>query len=241
MAKSQLSKEAAVESVLRLRQAERTADDVVRSNIAPVRALLEEVAGPTVGRATAARLLDVSQTALDRWISNREISAVLTPRGRREIPLPELVDLLEDVRAGKERGDRLPLASVIQDRRRKANALDTDELLPEPASARGDDHHHRAPELRSLAYHRALAGRLDQGLVDDALERLRRWQEAGRIHPRWAKEWEHVLAMPIPQIAKLISFDREHERQLRQSSPFAGALTEQERRRVLRSVEAALG
>jgi len=46
-----------------------------------------------------------------------------------------------------------------------------------------------------------------------------------------------VLALPLPRIAKTISADTKRARELRQTSPFAGVLTEQERRRLLRAVE----
>jgi len=139
-----------IESVVRLRRAERAADDAVRSEIDSVLSHLEEVVGPTVTRAEAARLLGVSQTALDRWISKGDISAVVTPRGRREIPLSHLVDLLEEVEQGRTESGRLALASVIRDRRRLAEAIDDEELLPS-RPRRVDARNHRTAELRSLA------------------------------------------------------------------------------------------
>jgi hypothetical protein len=74
------------------------------------------------------------------------------------------------------------------------------------------------PGLHALAYHRVVANRLDEMLVRDARRRLERWEKEGRIDPRWAREWEQILA-------------------LRQSSPFAGSLTEHERRRIVQAVE----
>jgi hypothetical protein len=41
----------------------------------------------------------------------------------------------------------------------------------------------------------------------------------------------------LPKIATLISSDSKRARELRQSSPFAGVLTPQERRKLLRLVE----
>jgi hypothetical protein len=43
--------------------------------------------------------------------------------------------------------------------------------------------------------------------------------------------------MPLPEVAKAISSDTARARELRQTSPFAGALTEQERRRLVQAVE----
>lgn len=223
----------AVHNILRLRRAERLADRRLRDELEPVREFLEGIVGPTVSRAETARLLDVSQTALDRWIDKGEISVVLTPRGRREVPLSELVELLEEVESARNDRASRPLAPVISQRRRRSSeTIDLDRLLP-----RRRRPGHRKAELSALAYHRLVAERLDEQLVAQARRRLSRWRQDGRIHPRWAEEWEQILAMPLPRIAKAISTDTVRARELRQSSPFAGALTEQERQRLLRAVE----
>jgi len=47
------------------------------------------------------------------------------------------------------------------------------------------------------------------------------------------------LARPLREIAETISRDDEHGRDLRQSSPFAGALDEPTRRRVLTAFDRA--
>jgi hypothetical protein len=221
-----------VEEILRLRRAEDLADPPLRGELRSVREFLEELTGPTVSRAQAARLLGVSQTALDRWIGKGEITAVLTPQGRREIPLSELVGLLEEIEQLGDRSGR-PLASVIRERRRRsADDVDLDRLIPR-RGRRG----HRVAELQALAYHRLVAERLDEDIVDNARRRLRRWRSQGRVDPRWAEEWERVLELPLPRIAKTISADTKRARELRQTSPFAGVLTEQERRRLLHAVE----
>jgi excisionase family DNA binding protein len=222
----------AIENILRLRRAERLADQRLRREIASAREYLEGLVGPTVRPAEAARLLGLSHPALSRWIDKGEISAVITPQGRREIPLSELVTLLEEVEELDDSASR-PLAVVIRERRRRSSeAIDLDRLLPRRRSRS-----HRTAELHALAYHRLVAERLDERLVEEAARRLRRWREDGRIHARWADEWERILALPLPRIAKAISADTKRARELRQTSPFAGALTEQERRRLHRAVE----
>ena len=75
--------------------------------------------------------------------------------------------------------------------------------------------------------------------VDEARRRLWRWEERGRIHPRWARQWRTILEQPTEVIADVLAADTERSRALRQSSPFAGALTEHERRAVLAGVEQA--
>ena len=204
----------------------------MRADIARAREFIERTLGPTVRAATAARLLGVSQTALNRWLDKGEISSVLTPGGRREVPLAELLDLLEEAERLDVKNASRPLAPVLRERRRAAEeAVDIDRLLPR--SRRG----HRTAELHALAYHRLVAERLDDHLAEQARRRLASWRRDGRIHEHWADEWERVLALPLPRIATAISADTPQARQLRQTSPFAGALNEHERRRLVELVE----
>ena len=221
-----------LENILRLRRAERLSDPEVRDEIVTAREYLEALVGATVRPADAARLLDVSQPALLRWLKKGEISAVTTPEGRREIPLSELVELVEDVERARDNSTR-PLARVLRERRRRSEeAIDLDRLLPR-RRGRG----HRTAELQALAYHRLVAERLNEELVEQARRRVRRWRSEGRVHRHWIDEWERLLAMPVPRIAKTISADTTRARELRQTSPFAGVLTEHERRLLAKAVE----
>lgn len=225
------------DDVLRLRRVARIVDESAWSDIQTVLAHLGERIGTTVSRAEAARLLGVSQTALDRWVDKGDVSSVLTPRGRRAIPVSQLLDVLEEMETRRAEGRPADLASVMRARRMRADEIDVEELLPRNLRRHPKPRRHRAAELNGLLYHRLLAQRLDQKLVDDARRRLERWGEEGRIHPRWADEWRRVLALPLSRIAKTISADSQRAQDLRQTSPFAGALTEQERRRLNRTVE----
>ena len=204
-----------VRDAVRLRRAHHrhpTDEDLVA-----VRANLERAAGPTIGRAATARLLGVSQTALDRWIATGDVPAVLTPRGRREVPLHAVLDLVDAVE--QHSGRRRPLAAAL--RRQHAKQ-------PNRTDVRGTGH--RTAELRGLAYHRAIAERLDAALIADALVQLRRWRADGRIHPRYAGRWEELLMGPRDALVAALSADDEHAAALRQSSPFAGMLDERARR-----------
>jgi hypothetical protein len=210
-----------VRDAVRLRRAHHrhpTDEDLVA-----VRADLERAAGPTVSRAATARLLGVSQTALDRWIAAGDVPAVLTPSGRREVPLRAVLDLVDAVKANA--GHRRPLAAAL--RRRGPDKLARDDL----PSFRGTGH--RTAELRGLAYGRAIANRLDNTIVADALVQLHRWREEGRIHPRYADRWAELLTGPRAQLLQALRADDEHAAALRQSSPFAGVLDERERRALL--------
>jgi hypothetical protein len=228
-----------LDNVLRLRRAERSAPSV--EDISAVRADLERRIGHAVSRATAARLLGVSQTALDRWIGQGDIPTVVTARGRTEVPLDALLDLVEAVE--ERRRDTSvphPLATVLHARRREADALDPAIVLPARYRRGTSRRGHRAAELRGLAYHRAVASRLDEQMVADARRRLGRWREDGRIDRRYAGAWDDVLKLPLPQIRRMIGRDSQRARDLRQSSPFAGALHERERQRVLELVAEAI-
>ena len=227
--------EGGIDTLLRLRRLVADSDDRMRVELAPVFHFVESVVGRTVARSTAARLLRVSQTALDRWVAAGEVPAVITPTGRRVVPVRHLIDLLEAVDLERERGRRRPLAHVIHRRRAAAEALDVARLLP---PAEPTIHGHRSAELQGLAYHRVVAERLDTRMLDDARERLRGWRSGGAIAPGWASRWAALLDRPIAEVAHVISADTEEARDLRQSSPFVGVLTEQERRHVLQTVGA---
>lgn len=222
-----------IEHILRLRRLEQRVDPEARAALSEVRRFLEDAGGPTVSRAKAARALGISQTALDRWIGKGEIAVVITPRGRREVPLTEVIELLLEVEQADGHPSR-PLAPVIRERKRRASEeIDLDRLVPRKRSRS-----HQTADLQSLAYHRLVAERLDEHSVQRARQRLRKWIESGRIHPSWGEEWKRLLELPTDRIAKAIGADTIRARELRQTSPFAGQLTEQERHRLRLAVEA---
>jgi hypothetical protein len=229
-----LQKERLIDSLLRLRQAERSLPP--SADIEAVRLELERILGPTVARATAARRLGVSQTALDRWVASGEIPVVLGRTARREVPLHVLLELIESVRqlrATTGAAEPHPLATVLRERRSRIQRLDIDAILP----TRRPRHGHAHAELQGLLYHRALAAQLDEPTIREARHRLRRWREEERIDPRNANRWEDILSWPPTHIAAFIGRDSERSRQLRQSSPFAGALSEAQRRQVLAATD----
>ena len=96
-------------------------------------------------------------------------------------------------------------------------------------------------ELNSLAYHRVVAERLDDALVEQARRRLDGWEREGKIDPHWAAEWARVLAQPLAKVTASIAADTPRARGLRQTSPFAGVLQQQERRRLLEAIKERVG
>lgn len=90
-------------------------------------------------------------------------------------------------------------------------------------------------DLRSLAMHTLIARKLARtpGLLTVARENLRRWSERwGDEAPAWLEEWQAVLGRPWIEVAALITELSPRATRLRQSSPFAGVLTPQERKRI---------
>ncbi len=99
------------------------------------------------------------------------------------------------------------------------------------------DHGHRTAELRSIAFHDLVAQRLDDELLDRARGRVDGWISAGSsVAPLWAERWREVLSRPLAEIARLLIEDSERMRDLRQVTPFAGALEPQERWRIIREI-----
>lgn len=204
--------------------------------IAAVRANLGRMIGPTVTRAMAARLLGISQPAIDRWIDTGDIPLVINRSDRRELPLRALIDLIEAVDQRRVAGALRPVASVLHENHSRARALDLDKILPERHHLEGEDRGHRRADLLGLGYHRAIAPRINDRIVREARRRVSQWRDEQRMDPRYADKWDELLAKPIQQIATVISRDDQEGRELRQNSPLAGLLSEAERRRILEAV-----
>jgi hypothetical protein len=96
--------------------------------------------------------------------------------------------------------------------------------------------------VRSLWLHRAVAGKLlakPERTLTIARRNLRKLQQ---IHPRGQAarvlaEWEQLLSAPtnLEAIAETLTSKSQRSRELRQSSPFAGVLTDRERAAILGS------
>lgn len=183
--------------------------------------------GGTVSRASAARLLGVSHTALNNWVASGDVPVVFSKQGRKEVPIPPLLDLEEQVGKQRSSGRRTlhTLEPMMVDARRRAERM-------RPTRTSSSDPH-RTPELRSLAYHRTLAPRLRRPMIEEAQRRLRRWEREGKVDRRHVQAWEEVFALPMADIRKAITADTEQGRDLRQNSPLSGLLSEPERRRAL--------
>lgn len=226
---SKIERERTLENIARLRRVERRAPS---SELAAVREDLESQLKGTVPRSLAARLLGVSHTALNNWIVSGDVPVVITKQGRKEVPIAPLLELRERVAEQHRCGRRKlhALEPVMVEARQRA-----EQLHPQSGGSSGGRRggSHRTPELRSLAYHRAVAPRLRRPMVEEGRRKLARWKSEGKVDPRHAEAWEEVFRQPLPEIRKAMTADDQRGRDLRQNSPLAGMLSEQERRKIL--------
>jgi hypothetical protein len=220
---------ALTEDLLRLRRVERLS--LAAADVRPVRRNLESRLPSTFSRSLSARLLGVSQPALDRWVGAGDVPVVVTPRGRREVPRRFVVEVREAIDELRRRGSRRPLAAALAARRDAAETLDLSKL--EGRSGRLAGHGHETAERRARALHEVVARRLDEAMVDDAREEVERLAAAGHLQERYAERWRQLLAGPPSEVSAAIVADTAEGRDLRQNSPFAGVVNEQERRQIL--------
>ena len=94
---------------------------------------------------------------------------------------------------------------------------------------------------KSLWLHRALLGALmidPRGVLQTAQGNIARWRTVHRpdgMSVRYLGQWQQVIDDGVDVVARVIVGMDERSCELRQNSPFAGVLSEAERRQVLRS------
>jgi hypothetical protein len=188
---------------------------------------LEDALGPTLPLPCAAALLGVEDHALEGGIE-RGLPLVPTPSGQMEVPVATLLRLHEALRPYEGLWAREEaLGWELERWQEDASELHLD--LPEQACGGGRSH------LVALTFHQAVAARLDEAMVAEAGHTLRRWQAVGLIDARHSGRWEAVLALPLDALrAAITAWGPGCEAcDLRQNSPFAGALSEPVRLRAV--------
>ncbi|MEX1044773.1 MAG: hypothetical protein WEC73_01485, partial [Chthoniobacterales bacterium] len=93
---------------------------------------------------------------------------------------------------------------------------------------------HRKHEQRSLLMHRLVADRLRQSpgdVVRFGLDNLQRWRQRG-VDCEDFSMWDRLLQSGPERLLEILESDDEDACRLRQSSPFAGLLSEEERGRI---------
>ena len=95
---------------------------------------------------------------------------------------------------------------------------------------------HRLAEERSVAYHRVIAERLrhQPEILENARQRVQTWLASGADARFYARKWAEILAGDVSSIAAFLVERSELADELRQSTPFAGALKPQERWKIWR-------
>ena len=95
-------------------------------------------------------------------------------------------------------------------------------------------------ERRSLAISTAVALKLRENPADvlsRARSNIEKMRLIGPSEQRWVDVWELLLALGAGHVEALLTSTDQFARDLRQSSPFAGVLTESERREVLKELQ----
>jgi hypothetical protein len=189
-----------------------------------VEGTLKRLLGERVPKTVAARQLGVSVTTLDKLAARKLLPTVGAPGSTRQyIPRDVLVPLAHEVKRRRSEGQQ---RGALSDALRQIR----------PQSRRPPEGHTTA-ERRSLAMHRLIAERLDQGTIRRARRRVQTWLEEGApMSVHWVREWQQLLRQPPTVIASEITRDDQRGRDLRQSTPFAGALSQQERLEILERV-----
>lgn len=98
---------------------------------------------------------------------------------------------------------------------------------------------HQQIDRRSLRMVRAIVAKIDadpdlRGL-EHAKSVCRRWVERGNVP---AREWLGILARPWEEVRSLLLEESDEGQRLRQSDPFCGILTRQERWAIYREAQA---
>jgi hypothetical protein len=104
---------------------------------------------------------------------------------------------------------------------------------------RSDEMDHIAIEERSIVLHRVIAGRIKENpaLLEVVRKNIQHWILNSGERDYW-KEWEKLLEGPLEDLLTFMVSPEEKARWLRQSSPFCGILTPQERWKIYESFAA---
>lgn len=113
--------------------------------------------------------------------------------------------------------------------------------VPSAVPARPGYSSHRLLEARSLAMHTVIAQKIERNpqLLEIPRNNLRRWNTRWEGEaPAWYSEWRRIMDRPWSEIAAIITEPSEEGARLRQSSPFAGVLSAEERKRIYEAFRA---
>jgi transcriptional regulator with XRE-family HTH domain len=144
--------------------------------------------------------------------------------------------------AAYERGTKEPRLSTLRRLLEAAGMRLELGYTPEPTKRRAGDL--TREEQRSLALHRVIAARLaaDPKRVRAKARRnlsvMRRANADGSAQG-WLAEWDRRLCGPLAGVIDALVSTHQHARDLRQVTPFAGVLSDEERRAIYQAQRAA--
>ena len=157
--------------------------------------------------------------ATNEWLSTGEAARILGTSRQH------VVDLCDS--------RRLPFVKVGTHRRIQPLALEA--FLLSPSSKRPL----RREQLVSLWLHYAVAGRLVREphvVLDRACRNLDRLSQQHPSAQPWIAAWRRVLEQGPAEVLAVLTSQSEAATELRLNSPFAGVITQAERRQVLGAV-----
>jgi hypothetical protein len=180
--------------------------------------------------------LDISDPTARAWLDR----GILESAGEspRRVTVESLARAEEIAHELRRNGQHRDLTATIERRtqwERMRRSPDFEQGLQRIRRTRqGAPRDHRTAEQRSLAFHRQIARRLDQRMIASARQRVNKWlREKGPVPAIWAEMWETLLTRPLPEIKRLLGQNSDQMRELRQNTPFAGALPETDRMRLV--------
>lgn len=102
----------------------------------------------------------------------------------------------------------------------------------------GESDFHNLSDARSWALHSEVAARLPAHpeLVERAQRRIQTWMGQKADHP-YAADWHQLLSLPLSRLTEALCSKDDRMCALRQASPFAGALDNATRWRILKRPE----
>jgi hypothetical protein len=209
MAVSEQQREAMLQGLVGLRRLRSQLpgnEDVTRA-IEGIKAAL----GEAVPQRTAARALGISHPELSKLISAQKLAVADTSRGRGQVVVDSLVELIESAEIAP------PEPPTWKQRRARREAETED------GGATGDKQADlaRIMKARALAFHRALARNLDGEQVAKARETAAARRDSGQMSDQQANEWLVLLERPLSDIAAKMTDYSPAGEALRASSPFA--------------------
>jgi excisionase family DNA binding protein len=131
--------------------------------------------------------------------------------------------------------DRGDLPFVTTGRHRRVRRADVEALRTRTSKLTRD-------QIRSLWLGYAIAGKLvadPRSVLKKARNNLTHIREVSsrNANNRWLSEWQALLNGPVIDVLDALTSRSPRARELRQNSPFAGVLTEDERQRVLQGLD----